>query len=114
MKYSNKRKDLFCNKHYRLYYLSKTFNDTLEMFVNIANEIGMPECKAIDEVYLFAQAKSHKNCMLATMLFGSPKKANRYVQGLSTKTLSILQSHIERFSILNKNKKFSICLKEIK
>lgn len=106
MKYSNKRKDFFRNKHYRLYVLSKNFSDTLDMFLNIANEIGMPEKIALDEAVLFAQSKSHRNCLIVTILFGSPNKANRYVQSLNKTTFNILEDFMKNFSILELPRKF--------
>lgn len=101
MKYSNKRKDFFHNKNYVLYGASENCKETAKMFCSIAYSIGMPVERAIKEFFLFVKAKSHKNCLIVTILFGSPKRANRYIQGLNKKTFNILENYIEQYSILN-------------
>ena len=106
MKFSNKKKDFFRNKEYKLFCYSRNFCEVTEMFINIAEQIGMPKQRAIEEVYRFAMAKNKSSALIATMLFGSPEKANKYIQGLNKKTFSILQEYIKKFKILEPTRSY--------
>ena len=105
MKFSNRKKDFHNEKSsYILKKGSSLYLETMKMFINIAREIGMPELRALEDLFNFVKGKSNKNSLIPMMLFGSPVEANKYVQGINNKTKHKIEKMIEDFSILETNK----------